>query len=45
MAPEGQIVYEHTRIIDRRHDTAGQTGYNWGLLAGVNPCGWTTGQI
>ena len=29
VAAEGQIVCEHTRIIDRRHDTAGQTVYDW----------------
>jgi transposase len=29
VAAEGQIVCEHLRIIDRRHDTAGQTVYDW----------------
>jgi len=29
VAAEGQIVCEHARIIDRRHDTAGQTVYDW----------------
>ncbi|MBS0426678.1 MAG: IS21 family transposase [Proteobacteria bacterium] len=29
VAAEGQLVCEHTRIIDRRHDTAGQTVYDW----------------
>jgi len=26
---EGQIVCEHKRVIDRRHDTTGQTIYDW----------------
>ncbi|MDO9073821.1 MAG: IS21 family transposase [Rubrivivax sp.] len=29
VAAEGQIVCEHVRIIDRRHDTSGQTVYDW----------------
>ena len=29
VAAEGQLLCEHTRIIDRRHDTAGQTVYDW----------------
>jgi hypothetical protein len=29
VAAEGQLVCEHVRIIDRRHDTAGQTVYDW----------------
>jgi transposase len=29
VAAEGQIVCEHVRIIDRRHDVAGQTVYDW----------------
>lgn len=29
VAAEGQIVCKHVRIIDRRHDTAGQTVYDW----------------
>jgi len=29
VAAEGQIVCEHARIIDRRHDTAGRTVYDW----------------
>ncbi|MDP9125842.1 MAG: IS21 family transposase [Pseudomonadota bacterium] len=29
VAAEGQLVCEHRRIIDRRHDTAGQTVYDW----------------
>jgi len=29
VAAEGQIVCEHARIIDRRHDTVGQTVYDW----------------
>ncbi len=28
-AAEGQLLCEHTRIIDRRQDTAGQTVYDW----------------
>jgi hypothetical protein len=41
VAAEGQIVREHTRIIDRRHDTAGQTAYDWRHYLAVlqrNPC-------
>ncbi len=29
VAAEGQLICEHVRIIDRRHDTAGQTVYDW----------------
>lgn len=29
VAAEGQIVCEHQRIIDRRHDGSGQTIYDW----------------
>ena len=29
VAAEGQLLCEHTRIIDRRHDTSGQTVYDW----------------
>jgi transposase len=29
VAAEGQRVCEHVRIIDRRHDVAGQTVYDW----------------
>lgn len=29
VAAEGQIVCEHVRIIDRRHDLAGRTVYDW----------------
>lgn len=29
VAAEGQLLCEHTRIIDRRHDTVGQTVYDW----------------
>jgi hypothetical protein len=29
VAAEGQFVCEHARIIDRRHDVAGQTVYDW----------------
>jgi hypothetical protein len=29
VAAEGQIVCEHVRNIDRRHDTPGQTFYDW----------------
>ena len=29
VAAEGQIVCEHARLIARRHDTAGQTVYDW----------------
>lgn len=29
VAAEGQLVCEHQRIIDRRHDVTGQTIYDW----------------
>jgi transposase len=29
VAAEGQFVCEHARVIDRRHDVAGQTVYDW----------------
>jgi hypothetical protein len=29
VAAEGQLLCEHARIIDRRHDTAGHTVYDW----------------
>lgn len=28
-AAEGNIICEHRRVVDRRHDTAGQTIYDW----------------
>ena len=29
VAAEGQVICEHGRVIDRRHDGVGQTIYNW----------------
>ena len=29
IAAEGQVVCEHTRVIDRRHDLGGRTVYDW----------------
>ena len=29
VAAEGQLLCEHRRVIDRRHDTAGHTVYDW----------------
>ena len=37
VAAEGQIVCKHVRIIDRRHDTVGQTVYDWRHYQGQGP--------